>query len=105
MTIKETRTGDRIQLDVDGRIDTNTSPELQKAILQAFQKGSAVILNLEKTEYISSAGLRALLIGQKTANSKGGSMKLLHVCDTVMKVFQISGFASMLTIEQSHDPV
>lgn len=99
MTITETKAEGRIQLNVDGRIDTNTSPQLQKAILQAFQKGNAVILDLEKVEYISSSGLRALLIGQKTANSKGGSMKLLHVCDSVMKVFKMTGFASMLTIE------
>lgn len=99
MTITETRAEGKILLNVDGRIDTNTSPQLQKAILQAFQKGNSVILDLDKVEYISSSGLRALLIGQKTANSKGGSMKLTHVCDSVMKVFQMTGFASMLTIE------
>ena len=90
MTISETRAEGVIQLDIDGRVDTTTSPQLQQRILQAFQKGSTVILNLEKVEYISSAGLRALLIGQKTANSKGGSMKLVHVCDGVMKVFQMT---------------
>lgn len=99
MTVTETRAEGKIQLNVDGRIDTNTSPQLQKAILQAFQKGNSVILDLEKVEYISSSGLRALLIGQKTANSKGGSMKLIHVCDSVMKVFKMTGFATMLTIE------
>lgn len=99
MTISETRKEGVIQLDIDGRVDTNTSPQLQRSILQAFQKASTVILNLEKVEYVSSAGLRALLIGQKTANSKGGAMKLVHVCDAVMKVFQMTGFASMLTIE------
>ena len=99
MTFSETRAEGVIQLDIDGRVDTTTSPQLQQRILQAFQKGSTVILNLEKVEYISSAGLRALLIGQKTANSKGGSMKLVHVCDGVMKVFQMTGFAGMLTIE------
>lgn len=99
MTIAETRAEGKIQLDVDGRIDTNTSPQLQTAILQAFQKGNTVIINLEKVVYISSAGLRALLIGQKTANSKGGSMKLVHVCDLVMQIFKTTGFESILTIE------
>lgn len=99
MTISETRRDGIIQLDVEGRVDTNTSPQLQQSILQAFQKGNALVLNLEKVEYVSSAGLRALLIGQKTANSKGGTMKLIHVCDTVMEVFTVTGFASMLTIE------
>ncbi len=86
-------------LDIVGRVDTNTSPQLQQSILQAFQKGTTVVLNMEKVEYVSSAGLRALLIGQKTANSKGGSMKLVQVCETVMEVFTLTGFADMLTIE------
>ena len=99
MTIAETRREGMVQLDVEGRVDTNTSPELQKRILQAFQKGSTVILNLEAVDYISSSGVRALLIGQKTASSKGGSMKLMHVRDSVRKVFDMTGFSQMLTIE------
>ncbi|MCD8130225.1 MAG: STAS domain-containing protein [Lachnospiraceae bacterium] len=99
MTITETRQGETVQLNVEGRVDTNTSPQLQKSILQAFQKGNAVVLNLERVDYVSSSGLRALLIGQKTASSKGGSMKLTHVCDAVMKVFDMTGFSKMLTIE------
>ncbi|MCI9436347.1 MAG: STAS domain-containing protein [Lachnospiraceae bacterium] len=99
MTIAETRRDGMVQLDVEGRVDTNTSPELQKKILQAFQKGNTVILNLEAVDYISSSGLRALLIGQKTAGSKGGAMKLIHVRDSVRKVFDMTGFSQMLTIE------
>lgn len=99
MTISETRKDNMIQLDIEGRIDTNTSPELQKSILQAFQKGTIVILNLEQVDYISSSGLRALLIGQKTAISKGGAMKLVHVREAVKKVFTMTGFSKMLTIE------
>lgn len=99
MTLKETRVEDRIQLSVEGRVDTTTSPQLQNAILQAFQKGSHLILDFQNVEYISSAGLRALLIGQKTANSKGGSMKILHVQELVLQVLEMSGFDSILTIE------
>ncbi len=99
MTITETRQADIVQLSVEGRVDTNTSPQLQKAILQAFQKGKQVVIDLEKVDYVSSSGLRALLIGQKTANSKGGSMKLINVCSGVMKVFEMTGFSKMLTIE------
>ena len=54
MTIAETRREGMVQLDVEGRVDTNTSPELQKKILQAFQKGSTVTLNLEAVDYVSS---------------------------------------------------
>ena len=86
-------------MKVEGRVDTTTSPQLQNAILQAFQKGSKLILDFTEVEYVSSAGLRALLIGQKTANSKGGSMTLTNVPQAVMQVFQMSGFSGILTIE------
>lgn len=82
-------------------MDTNTSPQLQEMLLKAFQKGSRVILDFEQVEYVSSAGLRALLIGQKTAGSKKGSMKLIHVQEAVQEVLDLSGFSAILTIEQA----
>lgn len=91
--------GINIRLLVDGRVDTNTSPHLQKAILAAFQRNNSVILDFLNVEYISSAGLRALLIGQKTAASKKGSMKLVNVPGVVQKVLDMSGFSSILQIE------
>ncbi|MGN0337157.1 MAG: STAS domain-containing protein [Lachnospiraceae bacterium] len=99
MNISETRSGDVIQIAIDGRVDTTTSPQLQNAILQAFQKGSKLVLDFSGVEYVSSAGLRALLIGQKTANSKGGSMTLVHVAEAVLQVFKMSGFSGILHIE------
>lgn len=99
MNISETRSGDVIQVKIDGRVDTTTSPQLQNAILQAFQKGNKIVLDFSGVEYVSSAGLRALLIGQKTANSKGGSMTLVHVAEAVLQVFKMSGFSSILHIE------
>ena len=99
MNISETRSGDVIQIKIDGRVDTTTSPQLQNAILQAFQKGSKLVLDFSGVEYVSSAGLRALLIGQKTANSKGGSMTLVQVADAVLQVFKMSGFSGILHSE------
>ena len=99
MNISETRSGDVIQIKIDGRVDTTTSPQLQNAILQAFPKGSKLVLDFSEVEYVSSAGLRALLIGQKTANSKGGSMTLVNVADAVLQVFKMSGFSGILHIE------
>ena len=99
MNISETRSGDVIQIQIDGRVDTTTSPQLQNAILQAFQKGSKLVLDFSGVEYVSSAGLRALLIGQKTANSKGRSMTLIHVAEAVLQVLKMSGFSSILRIE------
>lgn len=100
MTISEARDGEAITLFVDGRVDTTTSPELQNKVLLAFQKVSNLIIDFSKCEYVSSAGLRALLIGQKTAKSKGGTMKLVNVPDALMQILKVTGFDKMLTIER-----
>ena len=99
MQIKEVKQSDKIVLELSGRIDAAASPQLQQAILLSFQKRKHVVLDFEKVQYIASAGLRALMLGQKTAMSKGGSMKLVHVCDLVMEVFEMTGFSDMLSIE------
>ena len=100
MTITENRVDDTITLAIEGRVDTNTSPQLQDSILKAFQKGNHLVLDFAQCAYVSSAGLRALLIGQKTANSKGGTMKLVNVPEILMSVLKMSGFLKILTIEQ-----
>ena len=99
MNLTETRNDSTIQIKIEGRVDTTTSPQLQQAILTAFQKGSRVVLDFEEVSYVSSAGLRALLIGQKTAMSKGGSMVMVHVSEAVMSVLELSGFSDILQIE------
>ena len=99
MTITTQRDGSHITLEVAGRIDTNTSTQLQGEILRAFQGARQLTLDFSQVPYISSAGLRALLIGQKTAKTKGAAMELLHVQPAVMKVLQLSGFDSILTVK------
>ena len=98
MTITTLRDGPHITLGIEGRVDTNTSAQLQGEILRAFQGARQLTLDFSQVSYISSAGLRALLIGQKTARTKGASMELLHVQPAVMKVLQLSGFDSILTV-------
>ena len=98
MTISSTIKDNEALLQIDGRVDTNTSPQLQSAILNAFQRSSRLVLDFAKVPYISIAGLRALLIGQKTANSKRAVMELIHVSPTVMTILQSVGFADILTI-------
>jgi anti-anti-sigma factor len=98
MTITKMEQGDAVTLHVEGRVDTNTSPELQKAILAAFQNAKKLTLDMEKVSYVSSAGLRALLIGQKTAGSKGASMELTHIAPAVKAVLDSVGFSKILTI-------
>ena len=99
MTIKNKQDGAALILEIEGRVDTTTSPELQNKILEAFQSTKELVLDFAKVAYISSAGLRALLIGQKTASSKGASMVLRHVSAAVMQVLESVGFAKILKIE------
>ncbi|MCR5431649.1 MAG: STAS domain-containing protein [Lachnospiraceae bacterium] len=99
MTLSETRNGELITISVEGRVDASTSGGLQSSILLAFQKVKNLTIDFEKCEYVSSAGLRALLIGQKTAQSKGGEMKLINVSEAILSVLKLSGFDSIITIE------
>ena len=98
MTITKLQNGNAVTLQVEGRVDTNTSPELQKAILESFQSAAKLTLDLEKVVYVSSAGLRALLLGQKTAASKGAAMELIHVAPTDKTVLDSVGFSKILTL-------
>lgn len=98
MTIEKKQDGGSVTLLVEGRVDTTTSPELQGAILAAFQSANLLTIDMEKVAYVSSAGLRALLIGQKTAGSKGASMELAHVAPAVRAVLDSVGFTQILTL-------
>lgn len=98
MTITKTQDGSTVTLQVEGRVDTNTSPELQKAVLESFQMAKNLVLDMKKVAYISSAGLRVLLIGQKTASSKGGTMEVRNVTDPVREVLDCVGFSQILTL-------
>ena len=98
MTINTKREGSQVTLSIEGRVDTNTSPQLQSKILEAFRSAKDVVLDFQKVPYVSSAGLRALLIGQKTAASKRASMVLINVSPGVMQVLETVGFADILTI-------
>ena len=99
MNVVVTGCGTYTRVIIEGRVDANTSPQLQQAILNAFQRDKHIVLDFLNVSYISSAGLRALLIGHKTASSKGGSMKLTNVQDAVMEVITMSGFDSILKVE------
>ncbi len=99
MTIQTNYDGTTATLEIEGRVDTMTSPQLQQAVLQAFQSAKKVVLDFERVTYISSAGLRVLLIGQKTAQSKQMSMVLKNVGQTVKNVLDMVGFTSVMTIE------
>ena len=83
---------------LEGRLDTNTSIELEDSIKESVEGLDELTLDIEKLEYISSAGLRVLLSAQKIM-SKQGDMKVLHVNETIMEIFEVTGFSEILTIE------
>ena len=98
MTIEIKRTAEVTTIDIIGRLDTTTAPELDKTINEDLADVKNLALNFKGLEYISSAGLRVLLGAQKKMQ-KIGSMKLINVCEEVMEVFEMTGFSDILTIE------
>ena len=98
MTINTQQNGSVLTIAVQGRLDTTTAPDLEKEIKTGLDGVTELIMDFEKLDYISSAGLRVLLSAQK-AMSKQGSMKVIHVSDLVMEVFEVTGFSDILTIE------
>ena len=98
MTIDKEINGTTTTLSIGGRLDTSTAPELEAVINNDLNDTSDLIINLENLEYVSSAGLRVILKAQKIMNDKG-NMKVINVNDMVMEVFDITGFADILTIE------
>nr|WP_297703896.1 STAS domain-containing protein [uncultured Butyrivibrio sp.] len=99
MTVDEVRSDGKLQLSVHGKIDANSSSEFQNYVLKAFQKSSNVIIDFSDARYVSSAGLRALLIGQKTAASKGGKLTIINANEAVKDVLRVTGLDKVLTIQ------
>ena len=97
MTITEVRNNEMLTLTVEGRLDTTTAPILEKTINELSDGVTELILDMNQLVYVSSAGLRVLLSTQKKM-SKIGSMKLTGICDEVMDVFEMTGFADILEI-------
>ena len=98
MMIEIKRNAEETTIEIVGRLDTTTAPALEKAINRDIAETKNLILNVKGLEYISSAGLRVLLGAQKKMQ-KIGSMKVTNVCEEVMEVFEMTGFADILTIE------
>ena len=98
MNINKVLEGTKLELEIIGRLDTITAPELDAEIKQNIDAIDCLVLNFKGVEYISSAGLRVLLATQKIMNKKG-KMVVREVNDTVMEIFNITGFVDILTIE------
>ena len=98
MTIEIKTTVEATVIEIVGRLDTTTAPALDKTINEDIGDTKNLVLDLKGLEYISSAGLRILLSAQKKMQ-KIGSMKVINVCEEVMEVFEMTGFADILVIE------
>lgn len=98
MEVREERCEGKIILYVEGRVDTNTSVVLQQKLLSAFQKETCVELDMSQSDYVSSAGLRTILIGQKTAQAKHGQLTVKSLQPQVREVFAMSGFDKVITL-------
>lgn len=98
MTIEKTITGSILCLKVIGRLDTTTAPQLENELKQNISGITKLTMDFSELEYMSSAGLRILLAAQKVMNRQG-KMVVKNVNDTIMEVFEITGFIDILTIE------
>ena len=98
MTITKSGEMPRLELALSGRLDTTTAPQLEAELKQSIDGVKELVLDFTGLEYLSSAGLRVLLSAQKVMNRQG-SMVIRHVNETIMEIFEVTGFVDVLTIE------
>jgi anti-sigma B factor antagonist len=97
LNINKTIENGKAAFSLEGRLDTVTAPLLEAELKNALDGVNELTMDFEKLEYISSAGLRVLLAAHKEMN-KWGTMKLTHVGETIMEIFEVTGFSDILTI-------
>ena len=98
MEINKNQNGTELTVSLSGRLDTTTAPAFEEELNNSLGSVTKLILDFEKLEYVSSAGLRVILFAQKTMN-KQGEMLIRNVCDDIMEVFEITGFTDILSFE------
>ena len=98
MTIVKNLNGSELTVELGGRLDTTTAPELEAELKASLSGVEKLALDFKALEYVSSAGLRVLLSAQKIMN-KQGDMVIRNVNETISEVFEITGFSDILTIE------
>lgn len=98
MTIEKKLTGTELTITLTGRLDTTTAPSLEAEFKQSISGVHKLVLDFTALEYLSSAGLRVLLAAQKVMN-KQGEMVIKNVNETILEVFEVTGFIDILTIE------
>ena len=98
MTINKNKNGATLKMAVEGRLDTTTAPQLENEIKGSLEGITDLVFDLSSLEYISSAGLRVLLSAQKIMNNQG-KMTVKNANETLMEIFEVTGFVDILDIE------
>ncbi len=98
LNINKTAEDKTLTVTLEGRLDTTTAPQLEMELKSSLDGVTMLVMDFEKLEYISSAGLRVLLSVQKIMNKQGG-MKVIHVSDVINEIFEVTGFSDILNIE------
>ena len=98
LNITKNMENNALTIELEGRLDTTTAPQLEAELKDSLDGVTALRLDMDKLEYISSAGLRVLLSAQKIMNRQG-EMKVTRVSETIMEIFEVTGFSDILTIE------
>lgn len=99
MTINKNLEGSKLEIALEGRLDTMTAPSLEEEVKNSIDGIKELIFDLKNLVYVSSAGLRVLLSAQKTMN-KQGSMTIKNANEEVMEIFEVTGFIDILNIEE-----
>lgn len=98
LNMEKKTNGTELTIALTGRLDTTTAPELERELKDNLDGVKALTIDMGALEYISSAGLRVLLAAQKIMG-KQGEMKVTHVNETILEIFEVTGFTDILTIE------
>lgn len=98
LNINKVKDGDKLNISLEGRLDTTTAPQLEEAVNASVEGVKDLSFDMTKLEYISSAGLRVLLASQKIMN-KQGNMVVKNVSEEVAEIFEVTGFSDILTIQ------
>ena len=99
MNIEFIKNGTTLTVKPEGRLDTATSPELEKRMAPEMEGMTEIIIDLERVEYISSGGLRVLLAAEQEMEDRDGQMKVIHVNEHIMEILDITGFLDIITVE------
>ena len=94
------RQGDRLTVRPEGRLDTAASPAFEKEVRLHLDGVQELIIDFSDVNYIASGGLRALLTTEQQMESRGGSMKVIHVSEIIYEIFQLVGFTEIVTVEK-----